>query len=488
MGLRQSLVNFERLHQDSGAWRLLRGSNSWWTIAFLQDLFEVDREQDISKAVVSLDTLLQDLRAGGRITETDIFAKDYIRDWINKGWLREDDQRITPTDPLETAIRFVASMDGGSRDSGASASHLAIVQTMATNLAVELSPDRQQRMTLLKSEIEKLERKVTDLEAGLMEPLSPARHREQARNLFRQAMLLTRDFALIQDGMVVMDRQMRRRIVEEGGGRGVAVRARLEGEQVLMESEAGQAFDGFYQLLMDDVSTSEFIEKLRTICERSGDDILSAEMKHALIRLPRQLSGESQRVFKKRRIINQNFQSFLESGAGSDKQRMDVLFEEISATTMALVDAGIRGTVDVGYIIRTGKAERFSPLTARAQGPDSIIDTSNFVVADTDITITPEMASQLRGINPTKIARRIAVTVEEKGAMSISDLAREHPVERGLEELLSYIQVALRYQAPQLGGLDTVYFSNSDKQYRGLLPKFIFTRELFPSDPQEIRI
>ncbi|WP_167854941.1 DUF3375 family protein [Mangrovimicrobium sediminis] len=473
---------------EDPSWVLLRSSNAWWILAFLQDAFEESREQELPKIYVRLEGLIGELRAAGRLGDSDTSARHYVREWVRYGWVREESDKIMPTDAFETAIRFATSMNKKQRDSGASAGHLSVVQSMAASLAIELSPNIEQKRTQYQAQIAELELKLSELDAGLEKRLSPARHREGVRNLYKQAMLLSRDFSLIHDDHIDMDREMRRRIAEEGGGRGVAMQARLEGEQALSASESGQAFEGFYDLLSNSIRADEFNDRLLTICQYTPDEYLSPEQKKALTRLQRNLNQESQRVFTRRKTINQNFRAFLEAGVGGEKHRMDELFEEFSSVSQQLFDHGVRGGVDTGYTPSTGKMERTTPLSGRAQGPESVIDTSSYTVAATGGEITDELAAKLRGVNQTKIARRLATLLDQHGPMSISDVAEKQPITRGLEEALTYIRIALKYQAPLLEGEDIIEFSNGDRRYLGYFPRYWFSRDIMPVNSDEILI
>ena len=126
-------ANYQRHFKDSDAWRLLRADNAPFILAFIATAFENDSEISYVQAKILLDSFLDEARLNGT-WQTESNAATYLNEWINKGWLREMDNRITVTDATDRVLRFCQSFD--ERMISTSASHLRIVQESVRDFAV----------------------------------------------------------------------------------------------------------------------------------------------------------------------------------------------------------------------------------------------------------------------------------------------------------------------------------------------------------------
>ena len=131
MSFHELNARFRRLHKEHAAWHLLRADNAPMILAFIADLFEEDNEVTFGRAKVALDSELELWRGQGR-WNSEVNAASYLRQWIQSGWLREMDDRLSKTDACEVSLRFCRQLD--QRESSATASHLRIVQDAVRDL------------------------------------------------------------------------------------------------------------------------------------------------------------------------------------------------------------------------------------------------------------------------------------------------------------------------------------------------------------------
>ncbi len=486
MGLNQKLFQYQALGQESNAWDILRADTAWWALAFLQDIFGEKADVVYAVAQTSLHELLIQLRENGHISEAETTARMYLRSWIDRGWLRESEQMITRTDSTMVAIQFLNNIER--RESTASASHLTAAQTMARDLAISLSPNIQERITLLSSQRDEIDRKIADLNAGHVETMTDAAHRESVRALHGQCYRLLQDFRLVESDMEEMDRSIRQRLLDSEGGRGVAVTARLEGERALSATDAGQAFNGFFDLLNDDVRSGEFSDQLASICQTTPEEMLTKDEKRLLRRLTAILTRESSRIFERRQTTNENLRRVIASGAFLEKQRIDHLIGDLERTAITLIEGGLSLRTDTGVSIAAGKTSRSHPLTIKPMWPEDHIDTSNVVpeVFDED-DIDPEVIRHLSGISVNEVARNIRELLNNEGPMSLLDISLHLPVTRGLEEVVAYLRVAHGVNAPVLEGRQDMYFSNIDgRRFMAHIYKYMLSGDLFPENIEDI--
>jgi len=240
-------ARFRRLWSEHAAWQLLRADNAPHILAFVSDLFREFSEVAFGQARAALAAELQRSREINT-WDTDTTASTYLRQWIQAGWLRELDDQLTKTDACEVALRFCHGLD--QRQTHATASHLRIVQDAVRDLAVALSPNPGERIAILEARKQRLEQEIAELRGGVVRELPEPVQRERVREVYQLASVLTADFRRVEDEIRQLDQALRVDMIESGGGRGEVLAGLLEKEQLLLASEAGRAFEGFFELLM----------------------------------------------------------------------------------------------------------------------------------------------------------------------------------------------------------------------------------------------
>ncbi len=303
-------AKYRRLHQKSATWRLLRAGNAPFIVAFMADLFSEESEIPFSRARISLDAELIRCRELG-IWEAETSAGTYLNQWIRAGWLREMDDILTKTDASEIALRFCLGLDD--RNTGTTASHLRIVQEAVRDFAVALSPSVDERIDLLEHKKAEIQQEIDNLQAGVLTELTEAEQRERIREIYQLASVLTGDFRRVEDEIRQLDQELRVQIIEGGASRGEILLSVMKKEAILSTTDAGSAFEGFFQLLCDQDRSLELREQLRSILNRPVARQLSPQQQQFLGQLMRELSRESDRVFQIRRRTEECLRAYIES-------------------------------------------------------------------------------------------------------------------------------------------------------------------------------
>ena len=79
----------------------------------------------------------------------------------------------------------------------------------------------------------------------------------------------------MEDEIRMLDQSLRVQIIEEDANRGDVLQSVMQQEAVLENTDAGRAFEGFFQLLCDQNRSMEFREQLRTVLNQRAADHLT---------------------------------------------------------------------------------------------------------------------------------------------------------------------------------------------------------------------
>ncbi len=150
------------------------------------------------------------------------------------------------TASCDTALRFVKGLDREER--GATASHLRIVQDAVRDLAIAITSDPGQRIRALEMQRQAFDREIEELHAGVVVEISPAEQYERLREIYQLASVLTGDFRRLEDEIRQMDHALRVQMIQGDSTRGDVLVAVLAKEGALADTDAGRAFEGFFQL------------------------------------------------------------------------------------------------------------------------------------------------------------------------------------------------------------------------------------------------
>ncbi len=476
---------YHRLQSEHAAWRLLRAANAPLIMAFITELFREENEVPFGRARVVLQSELDRLADDGR--EVEKGAGAYLREWSQAGWLRELDDQLTATDACDVALRFCQNLE--QREVNASASHLRIVQDAVTQLAVDLSPNPQERITLLEHKKAALQREIDQLLGGVMHELSAVEERERIREVYQLASVLTGDFRRVEDDIRGLDQRLRVQMIESGGRRGDVILALLEQEQMLADSDAGRAFDSFFQLLCDQNRSVEFREQLRSILGRSAAEHLSTEEARFLGHLVRELTRESQRVFQVRRRTEESLRSYIESGAHMENLAVENLLRQLEQIAVRFNESDLSFDRAIPLTLSSGSVKIGSIDSICLRVPEEQLDIHNIQVQGNSSDPSSAMLDCLQSVKMIEVAARMRDTLHHNGPLTVAGMIQQHAVEAGLEELVAYLRVAKNVGAALLEEKEQVTVKDrSGIHIQAAIPCYQLSVEMFPEDLTEVAV
>ena len=477
-------AKYRRLHQNSATWRLLRAANAPLIVAFLADLFAEESEIPFSRARIALEAELSQCRELG-IWDTETSAGAYLNQWIKAGWLREMDDILTKTDASEVALRFCLNLED--RNTGTTASHLHIVQEAVRDFAVALSPNIEERTKILTDKKAEIQQEIDDLDAGILVELSEPQQKERMREIYQLASVLTGDFRRVEDEIRQLDQELRIQIIEGGTSRGDILLSVMEKEALLATTDAGGAFEGFFQLLCDQDRSIELREQLRSILNRPVAQHLKPYQHQFLNQLMRELSRESDRVFQIRRRTEEGLRAYIESGAAGENLAVDRILSKLEQVAILLKKGDLNLQMATSLTLPVGSPKITSPETMRLKTPDEKLDSSGVEQQNNSRQPSLEMLDCLDTVQVQAVASQTLVSLKKYGPMTIASIAKTTPMNSGLEELIAYLRVAQAVKAPLLPEKEQVTIKDKEGIYlQANIPAFLLSADLFPENLDEL--
>lgn len=483
MSFQTEYFKLARLYETNKAWRLLRADNAPFVIAFLSELFSEESEIEYGRVRVALDAELDKLRALGQ-WDADTGAITYLNQWRHAGWLRELNNQLSKTDACDTAIRIVKGLD--TRESGTTASHLRIVQEAVRDLAIALSPNVNERITILESQKAALQREIENLQLGFVKKLDDNEQKERIREIYQLASVLTGDFRWVEDQIRELDQDLRIQVVSGETNRGEILKSLLSKEKLMAKSDSGSAFEGFFSLLCDQQRNSEFKQQLNSILSTTAARHLTQRQHQYLHNLLRELTRESDRVFVVRRRTEESLRAYIESGAYAEKHNVDLLLTKLERLALLLSDQNTDPKTQIKLSLDSGSISVSSPDGIRVPSPYDKLEIRQVEERAVSHEPSQSILQYLEVVPVREIAQRMREILIAKGPLTVGQLTRSKPITMGLEELVAMIRVAKHYSATELPDRETVIIIDRDGQMiRADIPKLLMSSTLFEGNIEE---
>jgi hypothetical protein len=485
MSVAEHFARFSRLRSTHPAWRLLAADSAPLILSFLADLFAQTSEVAFSRAKVALDAELIRWKESG--VEVQDSAASYLRQWIASGWLREQDDVLLCTSACDVALRFAKGLDR--HDQSATASHLRVVQDAVRDLAIAMSPDADSRIRALEQQRQALAHEIEELKAGVVVQLSNSEAYERLREIYQLAAVLTGDFRRLEDEIRQMDHDLRVQMIQADSTRGEVLMTLLRRENVLADTDAGRAFEGFFHLLADDLRTTEFREQLRGILERPVAEQLQSEERLFLSRLVRELSRESERVLLVRRRAEENLRAYVESNEFRENRAVARLLAQLERGAINLREASVSPFCRTRLTLPSGRAELSSIDSLRLRLPDESLHIGNIEANGGVSELSDTVLEHLETVRILEVADEIIRLIASHGPMTLGDVIARRPLTSGIEELVACLRVAQAVNAPRDESTESLLVMGHDgTMLRATIPTYVLTPELLPQHIEDLAL
>lgn len=325
---------------EHSAWLLLASRRAPLVLACLRTLFEQSQEGILMENALQTMAEMLLAYASQELYEIDPDttqqqAARELRDWIKRRLIVEREGRIYATDALESAFRFVESLDN--RIMTSTASRLSVVQREIENLEVALNPSPVGRIAALKRQIKDLEHELVQAESGDVPVLDETQAIERMREIYNLSSSLRADFRRVEDSWREADRALRQSIISDQLHRGQIVDTLLEGHENLLNTSEGRVFDSFQQQLRQSIELQNMRQRLRTILRHPVvPSALTGLQQKELRSLVGRLVKESETVLQARARSERDVKGFLKTGLAAEHHRVGGLLNEIFTVALEL--------------------------------------------------------------------------------------------------------------------------------------------------------
>lgn len=432
------------LLQDNRTWKLLRAETAPLIIAYLKNIFAEEREVAYDTARANLKEFLEEYRKQEKL-DAERPATEYLREWMDKGWIMEMNNTIIMTDAAQKAISFCKMIKNNTVST--SATHLQMLQNEIRQFCIDIGTDNKLRIAALREQRDELDTRIKMISSGKDKGLTESEKKERIRAISDLAVRLPDDFRLLEEETRNIDRAIRVKMIEKGGTKGRVLKHVLDEEKRQRKTDHGAAYDGFFKLICDHDNMQAFKDQVSYILSQPVAKYISKEQAEFLRKLVDILVRECDRVRKVRARIDENLRIYIESSDFQENFVVSRLLQHLerSGVTMRKRDINLRTEIEV--VIDTGTVKVSSPLAITLKSPDEITDYSDVEEHENSSTVSQRILKNLDLVRMSEIRKSIIKTLGNASEMSVADIIRKNTIRYGLQEVVSYVRAAGEYKA-----------------------------------------
>jgi len=315
--------------------------------------------------------------------------------------------------------------------------------------------------------------------------LSDVQIRERLDHISGMASQLLRDFSMVEERFRDMARTIQQAQLDPDAKRGDILGTALDADEQLEESDEGQSFRAFYELLTHPEQREAFDSLIGAVYDMPRLNTFVTE-NAVLQRLTSHLLDAGERVNQSNQRLAEHLRRVVDTRNVIESRRVQTLAQEIKYITSQLEDAIVPlMSIRRSFYVIEGEPDIELPLerplfdppeqikvTERPRAASSLID------ADALIALYDTFY-----IDDSILRENIDRLLMSRHQVTLAELVTNYPIEQGMAEVIAYLQIAA--QTPQhridRDARDTVVIHTRDgEEKRIIVPRIVYLRP----DPQ----
>lgn len=433
------------LRKNHPAWKLLAADHAPLIVSFLHRAFILPNHRSMSRA--DLASALEDYLFALRETQgQDAFpkaAETYLDDWAadDKGWLRKfypqdsDEVHYDLMPWVEKAVTWLESLV--SRAFIGTESRLMTIFELLEQMVRGTQADAAQRIKSLEKQKADIEAKLELARQGHLDILDDTALKDRFLQVNKTARELLSDFREVEYNFRDLDQKIRERITLWEGSKGELLEDFFGERDMIAESDQGKSFTSFWDLLMSPARQEDLTDLLSQVFELDAVRSLSPDPRLKRIHYDWLSAGEhTQRTVAK---LSGQLRRYLDDQAFLENKRIMQVIQSIETRSVQVKDDPPGNDfmrIDdaaPGVFLPMERPMYTFPIKPVIRETVALGDGSD---VPSDILHSGVFVDRL------KLKRRIRAFLQAKDQISLGDILDNHPLEKGLAELVAYLSIA----------------------------------------------
>lgn len=476
-------ITHRRLAKESATMALLRSNLAPIILSFIAEHFPPSTPQRSQAEIYELfGAEIKMLRA----EDFDLpkGPQSYINDWVKAGWLIRKPGTSKTGETLEPSEAALSALETAERWSSprstVTASRIQAIAQALQMLARDSDPDSASRLTQLQQQRDQLNALIQATEQGYFEPLGTFHIRERITDILDLAATIPTDFARVRSQIEDINRTLRRQLLDPDATRGDVLEEVFRGVDLIAESEAGQSFLGFYDLLLDREQSAHIDAWIDAILGREASQSIDEELKTKLRTLFRSIQAAGFEVNTVMTSLARSLRDYVRTQDFAENRRMIELLRETRAIAAKAVQQAQLSPISHLDTPLTKIGMSVGSITAlKLKNPgEEFVDVNPTRLTETQLDTSALLESvRASEIDFAELKTQVHNLLEETSSASISEVLTAYPATQGLASVVGLIYLAMTAGTP-LGREEKVTWSTDNGDVSAIITGWQFHREL----------
>ena len=471
------------LKQGHPAWRLLRSDHAPLVVSFLNRVFiepnvRIMAQSDLSEA---LEDELFDLRERLGANTFPKVALDYLNDWASndKAWLRKfyitgsDEAHFDLTPATEKVIAWLGSL--AERPFVGTESRLLTLFELLRQMSEGSETDPGARIAELDKRRAEIDEEIARILEGDVFLLDDTAVKDRFQQFTRLARELLADFREVEHNFRALDRRVREQIALSDRAKGELLEEILGERDAIAESDQGRSFRAFWDFLMSQRRQEELTGLLDRVLLLPPIEELKPDVRLRRVHYDWLEAGEhAQRTVAQ---LSQQLRRFLDDQAWIENRRILDILHRIEGEALALREEQPSGPfMEIPDTAASIELPMERPLYTPPVKP--MIADVELESGEVELDVTALFSHAV--IDVAELSRHIRQALQTKSQVSLCELIAARPLQQGLAELVTYLQIASEWPhtVVEESVRDMVEWESLDGvARRARLPRVLFVRK-----------
>ncbi len=472
------LLELKRSHP---ALRLLAADTAPLVLGFLYLVFVQPNRRGIGQD--ELESRLDDYLFGlHRIYSDEMYPRSgaqYLESWADPGRSilrkyypdRGDEPEYDLTPSTARAIDWIQGLQ--ERQFIGTESRLRIIIKLLQEIVQSTEQDPDMVIQDLERQKQQIENKIAVIRERGVSPTDPTKVREQFFQAEDMARRLLADFRQVEYNFRALDRETRELITTSDKPKGELLDEIFQERDVIRDSDQGKSFQGFWELLMTPAHQAELqqmldsIYRLEEIQELHPDPFLE-KIRYSLLE-----AGE--KVYKTANQLVEQLRRFLDDQAWLENRRIMDLIKAIEKQAITIKDnvPSERSFIRINQV----KPAPELPMSRNLFTPPRGVRLDEVTVQDGAADTNADLLYEQVYVDKKLLQQRIRRLLRERNQVSLTEVISSYPLERGLAELVAYVNIGCNEGLVDEELQDLITISTEDEIARKVrVPRVLFVR------------
>lgn len=403
----------------------------------------------------------------------------YLEQWTKEGFLRQhyeaqnEEATFELTPSAENALKWISEINKS--ESVGTESRLLQIFEMLHELVIKTTEDKDKRLEELYKQKRELDAEIDKVQKGEIGVLSSTAIRERLSLLEETSGKLMSDFRQVEDNFRQLNLQAREDQIKKNQARGKFLDSVFKARDLILESDQGKSFRAFWEFLMNQQKQEEIDEMVSVISKLQE---VQKQPVENLRKLKVNLVEAGDRVNRTTDLLIEQLRRFLDSASFIENRRIADIIHRIEDLALAVRTIPPAKSEFVEIDDKPGVN---LPMEKKSFEPPQIAvinsETPEEGSAETDFT---GLFKQLY-VDPQELKKRIKLLLRDRERISLSEIVKEIPIEKGLTEIVTYFSLATLFEKENkaivnLDQKEVLFYESGEITNKIELPQVIFLK------------